>query len=117
MNDTARTKMFSEVRDDVEPLATPERVLTIGAHPDDAEFGAGGTLAKWAADGAEISMLIATDGSKGTWDPDQDPLELIQSILDGLERRFQVAIVAIVAIVGYEVGFLAQANYGEEYDG
>ena len=71
--------MFSEVRDDEATLETPGRVLTIGAHPDDAEFGAGGTLAKWASAGAEISMLIATDGSKGTWDPDQDPLELSES--------------------------------------
>jgi LmbE family N-acetylglucosaminyl deacetylase len=51
-----------------ERLPTPQRVLTIGAHHDDAEFGCGGTLAKWAEDGAEISMLIITDGSKGTWD-------------------------------------------------
>ena len=50
-------------------LPTPERVLTIGAHPDDAEFGAGGTLARWAGEGCRISMLIVTDGSKGSWDP------------------------------------------------
>lgn len=50
-------------------LPVPARALTIGAHPDDAEFGAGGTLAKWAAAGSEVTMLIMTDGSKGTWDP------------------------------------------------
>jgi len=43
-----------------ERLPTPARVLTIGAHHDDAEFGCGGTLAKWAEDGAEISMLPTT---------------------------------------------------------
>jgi LmbE family N-acetylglucosaminyl deacetylase len=51
-------------------LPTPGRALTIGAHPDDAEFGAGGTLAKWAAAGCAVTMLIMTDGSKGTWDQD-----------------------------------------------
>lgn len=61
------------------PLPTPERVLTIGAHPDDAEFGIGGTLARWAADGAHITMLIVTDGSKGTWDPDMDADVLVAS--------------------------------------
>lgn len=58
-------------------LPTPDRVLAIGAHPDDVDFGAGGTLAKWAADGCEVSMLVLTDGSKGTWDPTVDPASLV----------------------------------------
>jgi LmbE family N-acetylglucosaminyl deacetylase len=60
-------------------LPTPSRALTIGAHPDDAEFGAGGTLAKWAAAGCDVTMLIVTDGSKGTWDPDIEPGALIET--------------------------------------
>jgi len=52
-----------------EPLETPQRALAIGAHPDDIEFGCGGTLARWASEGAEVSLLVMTDGSKGTWDP------------------------------------------------
>ena len=35
----------------------PERVLAIGAHPDDIEFGCGATLAKWADAGAEVHLL------------------------------------------------------------
>jgi LmbE family N-acetylglucosaminyl deacetylase len=58
-------------------LPTPERALAVGAHPDDIEFGCGGTLAKWAASGCEIFHLICTDGSKGTWDPAEDPAELV----------------------------------------
>ena len=53
-------------------LAVPTRALAVGAHPDDIEFGAGATLARWAAAGCEVSLLICTDGSKGTWDPDAD---------------------------------------------
>jgi len=53
-------------------LPTPERVLAVGAHPDDIEFGCGATLAKWADAGAEVHLFICTDGSKGTWDPDAD---------------------------------------------
>lgn len=53
-------------------LATPASALAIGAHPDDVEFGCGGLLAKWAADGCVIHHLVCTDGSKGTWDPDVD---------------------------------------------
>ena len=58
-------------------LEVPKRALAIGAHPDDIEFGAGATLAKWADHGCEVSMLICTDGSKGTWDPNIDKGELI----------------------------------------
>jgi LmbE family N-acetylglucosaminyl deacetylase len=53
-------------------LATPGSALAIGAHPDDIEFGAGATLAKWAAQGCRVHHLVLTDGSKGSWDPDQD---------------------------------------------
>ena len=58
-------------------LPTPARALAIGAHPDDVDFGCGGTLAKWAADGCEVSALVCTDGSKGTWDPNADTAQLV----------------------------------------
>ncbi len=58
-------------------LPIPSSALAIGAHPDDVEFGCGGTLAKWAADGCVVNHLVCTDGSKGTWDPGQDPAELV----------------------------------------
>jgi LmbE family N-acetylglucosaminyl deacetylase len=54
------------------PLDVPRRALAIGAHPDDVEFGAGATLARWAEAGCEVSLLVCTDGSKGTWNPDAD---------------------------------------------
>ena len=58
-------------------LPTPGRALAIGAHPDDVEFGCGGTLAKWAAGGCEIFHLVCTDGSKGSWSPDEDLAALV----------------------------------------
>ena len=58
-------------------LEVPTRALGIGAHPDDVDFGCGATLAKWAAAGCEVSVLVCTDGSKGTWDPTADEAELI----------------------------------------
>ncbi|MGH9116812.1 MAG: PIG-L deacetylase family protein [Acidimicrobiales bacterium] len=63
-------------------LPVPERVLAIGAHPDDVEFGCGGTLAKWAAAGSLVNHLICTDGSKGSWDPDDDVAVLVATRRD-----------------------------------
>ncbi|MDH5372724.1 MAG: PIG-L family deacetylase [Acidimicrobiia bacterium] len=60
--------IYAEAQTTGRPTGVPRRALTIGAHPDDAEFGAGGTLAAWAAAGCEVTMLIVTDGSKGSWD-------------------------------------------------
>lgn len=55
----------------------PRRVLAIMAHPDDPEFFAGGTLAAWASCGAEVYVLILTDGSKGSDDPAMTPDALV----------------------------------------
>lgn len=75
---TTAPVVFGSVADTVTTnLPTPARVLAIGAHPDDIEFGCGATLAKWAAAGAVVDHLVCTDGSKGTWDPTQDPAELV----------------------------------------
>jgi len=43
-------------------------VLAVGAHPDDIDFGAAGTIAKWVEEGAECYYLICTDGSRGSSD-------------------------------------------------
>ena len=59
-------------------LEPPESALAIGAHPDDAEFGAGATLSRWAAAGTRVTLLVMTDGSKGSWDPAADPADLAQ---------------------------------------
>jgi LmbE family N-acetylglucosaminyl deacetylase len=58
-------------------LTPPASALSIGAHPDDVEFGSGGTLAKWATSGTVVHHLVMTDGSKGTWDVNADTQLLI----------------------------------------
>ena len=40
-------------------------ILAIGAHPDDIEFGCGGTLLKYSAKGHNVFLMILTDGSFG----------------------------------------------------
>jgi LmbE family N-acetylglucosaminyl deacetylase len=84
-------------------LAVPAIALAIGAHPDDIEFGCGATLAKWAASGADVHLLILTDGSKGTWEEADD--------LDALiARRQHEAREAAHRLGGSSVTFLGLAD-------
>ena len=57
-------------------LPTPERVLVVAAHPDDIEFGAAGTVARWIREGAEVCYLVVTRGDKGSEDPSADTAEI-----------------------------------------
>ncbi|HLZ70606.1 MAG TPA: PIG-L deacetylase family protein [Dehalococcoidia bacterium] len=54
----------------------PKRALGIFAHPDDAEFLCGGTVAKLCAAGWEVRYIVATSGDKGTKDPALTPAML-----------------------------------------
>lgn len=56
---------------------TPKVVLGIAAHPDDLDVGSGGTMATFAAMGADVHYLILTDGSKGSEDKTITSDELI----------------------------------------
>jgi len=60
-----------------EPRSGP--ALAVFAHPDDAEICAGGTLAKWAAAGREVHLLVLTNGDRGSSDPWRDRAELAQT--------------------------------------
>lgn len=51
-------------------------ILGVCAHPDDLEFGCGGSVAKWVKEGATAYFLVLTDGSKGSEDPNITPAEL-----------------------------------------
>jgi LmbE family N-acetylglucosaminyl deacetylase len=72
-------KAEAEVEDEVvQPRETPlgNRILLIYAHPDDMEFGTGGTVARWASEGCEICLCVVTDGSSGSDDPEMTPAKL-----------------------------------------
>ncbi len=52
--------------------------LGIAAHPDDLDFGASGTFAKWVKEGASCYYLICTNGCKGSGDPRMTEAKLIR---------------------------------------
>jgi LmbE family N-acetylglucosaminyl deacetylase len=45
-----------------------QRVLVIAAHPDDVDFGAAGTVARWTDSGLEVVYCVVTDGDAGGYD-------------------------------------------------
>lgn len=55
-----------------------EIILAVGAHPDDIDFSASGTIAKWVSEGATAYYLILTDGSKGSDDRKMTSKKLVQ---------------------------------------
>lgn len=55
--------------------ATVTRALVVTAHPDDADFGCGGTIARWSAAGIEVTLLVLTHGEQGGL-PDVDAASL-----------------------------------------
>jgi len=78
-------------------LPTPERVLVVAAHPDDIEFGAAGTVARWIAEGATLRYLLMTRGDKGSDDPATDPDRLAEQ-----REREQRAAAAELGVAGVD---------------
>lgn len=79
-----------------------ERALVVTAHPDDAEFGAAGTIAKLVKHGCRVAYVIVTDGSKGTSDRAMTP-ERLARIREAEQRAAARALgVEHVEFLGYE---------------
>jgi len=83
-----------------------ERVLVISAHPDDPEFGFGGTVAKLASEGVEVTYVICTDGSQGGEDPTVSDAELTETRYR--EQRAAAAVLGVkdVVFLGFKDGHL-----------
>lgn len=82
-------------------------VLVIAPHPDDAEFGAGGTVAGWVRNGKQVVFVVCTTGDKGTSDRDMAPGRLAE-IREKEQRE------AARALGVREVVFLGHPDQGLE---
>jgi LmbE family N-acetylglucosaminyl deacetylase len=83
-----------------------ERALVVTAHPDDVDFGAGGTISQWTDRGMQVTYCICTDGDAGGFDP-----EVPRAEIPGIRRAEQVAAakelgVEDVRFLGYQDGRL-----------
>ena len=84
----------------------PQRVLVITPHPHDAEVWAGGTLARWIKEGAEVHYVLCTDGGKGTFDPQLSAHDL-GAIREGEQREAaQILGVKEIVVLGHPDGGL-----------
>lgn len=82
------------------------RALVVTAHPDDMEFGAAGTLARWADQGAEITLCIGTDGSTGTQDKDLMGAPLHDIRVRESRRAADVVGIKELVWLGYQDGYV-----------
>lgn len=74
-----------------------ERVLAVFAHPDDIDFGAAGTVARWTAAGVEVTYCVVTDGEAGGLDDEPDREAVAQ-----LRRQEQTQAAAVVGVTRLE---------------
>lgn len=81
------------------------RVLCFAAHPDDIDFGAAGTVARWTAAGVAVRYCIMTDGDAGGFSDEHRP-DIVER-----RRREQRAAARLVGVdtihfLGYRDGYL-----------
>lgn len=69
------------------------RLLAVFAHPDDVEFGAGGSVARWVKEGWDVRYVCVTRGQKGAWDAHMDVEEY--GALREAEQRAAAATVGV----------------------
>lgn len=81
--------------------------MVVAPHPDDAEFGIAGMVARLTSSGKEVVYIIATGGEKGTDDPGADSAEI-----KAVRRTEQLAAASVLGVS--EVHFLDFADGGLE---
>jgi len=87
------------------PIAGPSAAMVIMAHPDDAEFLCGGTVAKWCAEGWDVRYVVITSGDKGTHDESMHPEKLAAMREEEQRAACRVLGVKECIFLGYPDGF------------
>jgi LmbE family N-acetylglucosaminyl deacetylase len=83
-----------------------KRAMVIYAHPDDAEFGLAGTMAKWARAGVEITYCMITNGASGSDDPTMTRDKLRDTRYAEQRAAAKILGVKHCVFLGYEDGYL-----------
>ena len=87
------------------PITGPASAMVIMAHPDDAEFLCAGTIAKWCAEGWNVTYVVVTGGDKGTHDRTMHPEKL--AAIREEEQRAACRLLGVkeCILLGYPDGF------------
>src|SRR5213594_2639033 len=80
--------------------------MAIYAHPDDAEFGMAGTVAKWAKAGVRVTYCMVTNGASGSDDPEMTRQRLRDTRLEEQREAARILGVAEVVFLDFEDGYL-----------
>ena len=78
-----------------------QKVLVVTAHPDDSEFGAGGTIAKLVKEGKQVSYCVVTSGNKGSGNRDMTPERLARIREEEQRNAARVLGVETVDFLGF----------------
>lgn len=82
-------------------------IMVVTPHPDDAEFGVAGTVARWVRDGKDVVYVVCTNGDKGSNDSEIDPKELAR-----IREKEQMAAATLLGVK--DVVFLRYPDQGLE---
>src|SRR5439155_8747457 len=96
--------------EDAEPTPRTGPVLAVFAHPDDAEICAGGVMARWAATGREVHLLILTNGDRGSADPTASRDELAATRKRETEAGAEVLGLVSVRVLSLHDGVLENTS-------
>ena len=85
----------------------PERVVAVYAHPDDADVSCGGTVARWASEGAAVHVIVCATGDKGSSDAAVVPEELARRRAAEVAAAVEALGLAGHTVLGHPDGALA----------
>ncbi|MFQ6069809.1 MAG: PIG-L deacetylase family protein [Candidatus Aminicenantales bacterium] len=83
-------------------------IMVITPHPDDAEFGVAGSVAKWVDEGKRVIYIVCTDGEKGT-----DDINIKPEVLAEIREKEQLEAAAVLGV--QKVVFLRYPDQNIEY--
>ena len=88
-------------------MAKPAYAMVVTPHPDDAEYGIAGTVARWVKEGQDVVYVVCTNGDKGSSDINMKP-----EVLAKIREKEQLDAAKVLGV--REIIFLRHPDQGLE---